>query len=45
MPDTSCKMPSGDEFFRQQPQELCPLCDDDGWGQAWNLDLFPELAA
>lgn len=43
IPDTLCTMPNGTIVFYQQPQVLCPLCDDYEWGWQYNVSLFPEF--
>lgn len=43
IPDTLCTMPNGTIVYYQQPQVLCPLCDDYEWGWQFNVSLFPEF--
>ena len=43
IPDTLCTMPDGTVVYYQQPQVLCPLCDDYEWGWQFNISLFPEF--
>ena len=43
IPDTDCKMPDGSTLFYQDPQLLCPLCDDQEFGWWFHIDLFPEF--
>ena len=45
IPDTNCLMPDGSSLFYQEPQLLCPLCDDHEFGWWYNVDLFPEFKA
>ena len=43
VPGTICNLPGGDSVFYHNPQTKCPRCDENGYGQFMNADLFPEL--
>jgi len=43
VPETYCELPGGGSVFYCDPQTKCPLCDDNGYGDFMNEDLFPEL--
>ena len=40
IPETLCKMPDGMDVFYADPQLLCPRCDINGFGYAWNDDMM-----
>ena len=44
MPNTICTLPGGDSVFYRDPQVLCPLCDQNDFGEFMNKDLFPEIS-
>ena len=43
VPVTICRLPDGGSVFYREAQTQCPLCDPNGFGTFWNMDLFPEL--
>ena len=43
VPETYCELPGGGSVFYCDPQTKCPLCNDNGYGDFMNEDLFPEL--
>ena len=45
IPNTNCLIPDGSSPFYQEPQLLCPLCDDHEFGWWYNVDVFPEFKA
>ena len=45
VPDSICSLPNGGLVSYKEPQLKCPMCDEGGYGDFMNFDLFPELAS